>query len=296
MKRVIKINKSVLAALQLNYGLTPIPLVGKKPILKDWPNRFINDPIQQKEINEGIIDSTGKIIKFDDKNIGVITGAVSDCIVLDIDNLSSLSKLEKMGDIPLTWKVRTNRGIHLYFNNNDQIQSMKLWDNIDILSDKKQVVAPPSIHPNGTAYRWDLSPKQVEKAELPKWLVQYLSSNQNFKIHEQASDKKTNSVPVYRNKTKLKSSEIDKLIEQVDWIEFYSKITTNIRGRGVWRNARCPFHQEKHNSFSFNTNNGAWTCFAGCGSGSSINIIRQIYGLTVKEAFRLIKGENIYVK
>ncbi|MEI2354919.1 bifunctional DNA primase/polymerase [Mesobacillus zeae] len=101
----------------------------------------------------GIIDQDGKIISYSNKNIGIVTGLVSNCFVLDVDNLATLTKLEKMGDLPLTWRVRSNRGVHLYFKYNNTIPSTKLWDSIDILSDNKQVVAPPSIHPSGTVYQ-----------------------------------------------------------------------------------------------------------------------------------------------
>jgi len=201
-----------------------------------------------------------------------------------------------MGDLPLTWRVRTNRGIHLYFNYNDRIPSMKLWNNVDILSDKKMVVAPPSLHPNGTVYRWEISPKQVTKAELPIWFVDYLVNYQNRNGHEKSFAKKTNTLSVYKNITKLKSIEIDDLLEKVDWVDFYSKITSNIKGRGIWLSGRCPFHHDKHNSFSFNVKNGAWTCFAGCGSGGAIKLIQQLYGLTFRETLQIIKGEDVYVK
>jgi hypothetical protein len=172
---------------------------------------------------------------------------------------------------------------------------MKLWDSIDVLSDKKQVVAPPSIHPSGTVYRWEVSPKQVEKAELPRWLIEYLlqHGNQNIK---KSNAKKPTTLPVYKNKPKLNSKDIENMLEKVDWLDFYTKNTSNIKGRGIWLSAKCPFHHDQHNSFSFSMHNGAWTCFAGCGSGGAIKLIQLIYGLTFREAIQIIKGENLYVE
>ncbi|MCK0473910.1 bifunctional DNA primase/polymerase [Halalkalibacter sp. APA_J-10(15)] len=283
-------NLSVLAALQLHqYGLTPIPLIEKRPILKGWSTRFIERPLQSDEIINGIKNPDGRNILYNNKNIGIVTGSVSNCIVLDFDDLTSHTKLEKLGQLPVTWTVRSNRGLHLYFNYTSEIPSMKLWDSIDILSDKKQVVAPPSLHPIGKKYVWVVSPKQVEKAELPKWLVEYLLENTNNQF------KKTSTSILYNNKQNFERKDIQDLIEQIDWIEFYSDITSNIKGQGLWLSSKCPFHDDHHNSFSFNTRNGAWSCFSGCGSGNAIKMLKQIYQIATREAIKLIKGENIYV-
>lgn len=296
MKRDDYLDKSIGAALQLlNYGLTPIPLLGKRPILKNWPIRFMDQRIQTNEIINGIVDQDDKIITYKNKNIGIITGLVSDCVVLDIDNLSTLTKLQKMGDLPLTWKVRSNRGVHLYFKYNHNIPSMKLWDSIDILSDKKQVVAPPSIHPKGTVYRWELSPKQVEKADLPLWLVEYILDNSRNGNFDRSSTIENKITTKNKLRTNFKSNAANMLLENVDWIDFYSRFTSNFKGNGVWLSSKCPFHQDKNNSFSFNIKNGAWKCFAGCGSGNGFSAVQTIYKINFQQALKVIRGEDLIV-
>lgn len=37
--------------------------------------------------------------------------------------------------------------------------------------------------------------------------------------------------------------------------------------RGDWRDARCPFHDDRSRSFTFNVASGGWKCQAGCGHG-----------------------------
>lgn len=37
--------------------------------------------------------------------------------------------------------------------------------------------------------------------------------------------------------------------------------------RGDWRDARCPFHEDRNRSFVFNVTSGGWKCQAGCGDG-----------------------------
>lgn len=84
-------------------------------------------------------------------------------------------------------------------------------------------------------------------------------------------------------------------METANWINFYCNFTKNIRGSGEWLSSTCPFHDDRHNSFSFNKINGAWKCFAGCGSGNGFNIVQRIYNLSFKQAVQVIKGEDLIV-
>lgn len=280
-------NRSILAALQLQqYGLTPIPLNEKRPLIDSWPTRFIDKPLKKSEIHNGLKNSDGRVVHYENNNIGIITGKVSNCIVLDFDDMSLLNKLKTFGEIPRTWTVQSNRGIHLYFQYDNSITNFKLWNDIDVLSDKKQVVAPPSIHPSGKKYKWLLSPKEVEKEKLPSWLLKIL-------IEESKTSKISRTQ--YKNNHTFKSNEINDLLQNLDWHNFYNQITENIKGRGEWLNAKCPFHDDNHNSFGFNILNGSWKCFADCGSGSGFKAIQKAYNLSTSQTIRLIKGENIYV-
>jgi CHC2 zinc finger len=54
--------------------------------------------------------------------------------------------------------------------------------------------------------------------------------------------------------------------------------------------AHCPFHDDKHKSFSvFKGKDGWWhyKCFAGCGDGDEIMFLRKLKGLSLTEAIRL---------
>lgn len=47
------------------------------------------------------------------------------------------------------------------------------------------------------------------------------------------------------------------------------------RGNGQYI-GKCPSHDDKHNSFSFNVDNGVFKCFAGCGSGDLADFAKLI--------------------
>ena len=58
-------------------------------------------------------------------------------------------------------------------------------------------------------------------------------------------------------------------------------------GRGAWRSALCPFHDERHPSFRVNVDTGAYRCF-GCGArgGDVLAFHRARYGLSFVQAAR----------
>ncbi|MFA5161924.1 MAG: phage/plasmid primase, P4 family [Elusimicrobiales bacterium] len=48
------------------------------------------------------------------------------------------------------------------------------------------------------------------------------------------------------------------------------------RGRNGQRSGKCPFHDDRQASFSFNVEDGVWTCHAGCGSGGLKEFARKL--------------------
>ena len=200
---------TVKSALTLkDYGLTTMPLQEKRPLLKNWTSRFIEKPLTTEDIIEGIITEDGKVIKYNNKNIGIITGKVSDCVVIDIDSADALQKLKVRGVLPKTWTVKSNRGWHLYYNY-IELPSCTPIKEVDFLSDKKQVVAPPSIHPGGHQYHWIISPNEMERADLPKWFIDLINSKKQVSINSKKNKSlaKKTSNPLYRKTYKNESVE-----------------------------------------------------------------------------------------
>jgi len=56
------------------------------------------------------------------------------------------------------------------------------------------------------------------------------------------------------------------------------------------KTAHCPFHDDQHKSFSIFQGKGGfwhWKCFAGCGDGDEIMLIRKLRGVSLSEAMSL---------
>lgn len=120
-----------------------------------------------------------------DANLGIVTGTVSRLLVLDVDlghgGEQSMAELERdHGPLPPTVTAETGGGgRHLYFEHpgSDVVGNRAgLWPGIDLRGDGGYVVAPPSIHPSGRAYRWlpARDPESLAVAPLPAWLAAVL--------------------------------------------------------------------------------------------------------------------------
>ena len=55
------------------------------------------------------------------------------------------------------------------------------------------------------------------------------------------------------------------------------------------KSARCPFHEDKHNSFSVWQSDGSWfwKCHAGCGEGDEITFLELLKRISRREAIKL---------
>ena len=118
--------------------------------------------------------------------IGIATGLRDDgtfFFVLDVDDrdthsgTTTLTNLETLhGKLPDTLTCRTGTGgRHYYFTSTTAIHNdagKRLGPGLDIRGIGGQVLAPPTIHPNGTPYTWE---HRHPIANAPHWLEYLLS-------------------------------------------------------------------------------------------------------------------------
>lgn len=141
----------------------------KHPLVADWTNEATIDV-------EKIKKWWGR---FPNANIGIVTGAVSNIVVLDVDGeegRNSLAMLEdEIGKLPETWIASTGHGSHYYFKYNDKVSAnrVRFANGLDIRSNGGYVVAPPSIHANGTKYLWKT---KCEIAAIPEPWIELINT------------------------------------------------------------------------------------------------------------------------
>lgn len=116
--------------------------------------------------------------RWPDANLGVVTGAISGVIVLDIDGREGANTLQDLGSLPRTWRVSTGDGEHLWFKHpaGDVRNFTRKLPGLDLRATGGYVVVPPSRHRTGRQYEWLDAPEDVDLADPPDWLIQLVGS------------------------------------------------------------------------------------------------------------------------
>lgn len=128
------------------YSVVPIERGGKRPLVK-WSLYATQQP------------SMRDLIRWfrNDLNLAVLCGGKNDLAVVDFDTQAGYYKMlsrvrkETRGIIDQTYKVKTGRGVHVYFNVPTKSKK-NMEEKIDIKGDGGYVIAPPSLHSCGRRY------------------------------------------------------------------------------------------------------------------------------------------------
>jgi len=171
--------------LARGWSVLPIRARDKRPLLP-WERLRIDRPSATEVIDW--------FRQWPRANIGIVTGEISNLVVLDVDPKhggdDSLERLQqRFGTLPQTVEARTGGGgRHLYFLHPDVIVHNRagLAQGIDVRGDGGYVVAPPSVHPNGTQYSWapGHSPEDMVLAPLPRWLLRTVGARVGRSIED----------------------------------------------------------------------------------------------------------------
>ena len=172
---------AALAYAKQGLRVFPIGNKTKVPLIEAWPELASVDTTT-------ITDWWGK--KYKGAGIGIATGKSDKGLffVLDVDDKDGksgsdvLHDLEQeQGKLPDTITVLTpTGGRHLYFKTNVDIRNdagKRLGQGLDIRGNGGYVCAPPSTHPNGKEYRFEVGAGigDIKLAEAPAWLIHRLT-------------------------------------------------------------------------------------------------------------------------
>lgn len=248
-------------------GYTVIPLNGKVPMVEKWQ--------EFRRVTPDLIMAWEQAGKW--KNIGMVCGAASNnVVVIDFDGMPGY-ELFKLAfpELVNTMTVATGsgNGMHCYYKvdllpDSRAVMSVLTSDaeliNIEFKSDGKQVVIPPSIHPDtGNEYT------VVNRA--PIMHVPDLA-----KVWAWAQSLKPEEVKPWTPPTQYSG---DKNLNR----KLLSALENHFRSQphkmhGDWINCSCPNasahkHGDRTPSFGFNTSDGGANCY-NCGGMS----IKQMCG------------------
>ena len=150
---------------QKGYNLIPLQNNSKIPAIRWKQNQYKK---------AGFEDIFHWLMAFDEPNFALITG--KKLVVIDLDEPSKLSELKKLlPGIEKTTRVKTKRGFHFYFinNNKHKISSTNNLFNlgIELKADGRYVVCPPS-KVDGFIYNFEVPLSEIKP--LPKQIIEGL--------------------------------------------------------------------------------------------------------------------------
>jgi hypothetical protein len=164
--------KAATRYLTLGWSVLPLRARDKRPLIS-WTH------LQTQRASENDIAEWFR--RWPDANIGIVTGEISNLIVLDVDPKHggdvALEHLERRyRPLPLTVEATTGGGgRHFYFTHPGLLTRNRagLAQGVDLRGDGGYIVAPPSIHPSGKSYEWapGHAPDEIVLAAFPHWLI-----------------------------------------------------------------------------------------------------------------------------
>lgn len=150
----------------------------KRPLLDSW------EPYQHARATGDQIRAWWQ--KWPSANIGLVMGAVSGLVALDLDGPNAVALLrDAKVSLPRTAAVQTARGYHAIYAhpgyevpNRVKLLSDGEKSGVDVRGDGGYVVAPPSVHGSGWVYQWVVKPEEGI-APLPAGVAGLLSRQSN---------------------------------------------------------------------------------------------------------------------
>lgn len=164
-------------------GYSVIPVDGKVPLVA-WAES------QNRRATEAEI--RGWWAKWPSANIGVVTGAISGIIVLDVDGQPGVDTLREHGwSTGETATASTGKGWHYYYQHPGyEVRNFagsvggQTLAGVDFRGDGGFVVVPPSVHANGNEYGWAISLDDCAPAPMPDWLLTLVGNRQKASVQQ----------------------------------------------------------------------------------------------------------------
>ena len=167
---------------EMGWAVFPLRPRGKEPRTKNGVKDACCDIEQVRAFWE----------RFPDSNIGIAMGEPSGGLVaIDVDEdgesgkdgMAAVRAWERgHGELPETATALTGRGgTHMLYRMGGVRNSVNAELAVDIRSTGGYIVAPPSIHPNGTPYAWEFDPEEYPVADADDNVRAFVASVQPAK-------------------------------------------------------------------------------------------------------------------
>ncbi len=170
--------KTALSYLQMGFSI--IPVSGKESMVK-WKEFQTRLPTKE-EVEKWFFE-------LEPTGIAIVCGKVSNVVILDIE--ASHGDITNL-NIPKTPTVRSGGGgFHFYFKypESGSIKSINLRQKMkiegELKSDGTIVVVPPSRHPSGGIYKWQVPFEEADLVDIPEWLLSPQMEEREVEVNQQ---------------------------------------------------------------------------------------------------------------
>ncbi len=133
--------------ISLGWSLIPLKPRSKEPLITWQGYQTQKASIQQVQ---------DWLLKWPEMNLGVVTGAISQIVVVDLDGTVGMLYGRKNAAQSSVASI-TGNGKQVFYKWTEHVDNSvkKVAPGVDIRGDGGYVVVCPSIHPNGKRYRWE---------------------------------------------------------------------------------------------------------------------------------------------
>jgi Bifunctional DNA primase/polymerase, N-terminal len=146
-----------------SVSLIPLEPKGKKPLIP-W-KEFTTRRASREERSEWKK-------RFPGCNWGLVCGKISGVVALDFDGPEGKALFNEHKVAGTTPVNVTGKGFHGLYQVPDRPlkNGVRIVDGLDIRSDDGYIVCPPSTHPTGMKYQWQLPPWVKPPPPVPDWI------------------------------------------------------------------------------------------------------------------------------
>ncbi len=142
---------------------------------------------------------------YKDAQIGIVTGNISNVVVVDLDGSEGITSFEKLDDGEPTVYSKTGSGGRHYFyampKDGDEAKLLRNFarrKGIDLRANGGYVVVPPSENQKGR-YEWRISPDNQMPSDCPKWIIDACKVGQTFLSDGEQKQSRMSVLPSLEN-------------------------------------------------------------------------------------------------
>lgn len=242
------------------YSVFPIQHGGKRPLVR-W-SAYADAPA-----------SVPQLLRWfrGDSNMAVACGGKKHLTVVDFDTQSGYYKMlarvndDIRGIIDRTYKVKTGRGLHVYFNVESRSRK-NVEEKIDIKGDGGYVLVPPSLHPSGSVYTAMPVAEISDIQSISNTMLCEISNIPEFEpevVRDYCCENGGSVFDIVGDDLGF-MSDFDYVLANVPILRVALRLTPMFpkNGSGRYWMGRCPVHKDTDPSFWVDTELGIAKCYS----------------------------------